>query len=84
MFDDQGTERGQAIRGSVISIVVLSKNYASSSWCLKNLLEILKCKEQIVTTVFYGVDPSDVRKQTGDFGKAFKETCRGSKDGDKL
>lgn len=26
-------------------------------------------------TVFYDVEPSDVRKQTGDFGKAFKETC---------
>lgn len=86
MFDDQGIERGQviapaitqAIRQSRISIIVLSKNYASSSWCLDELLEILKCKEdmgQIVMTVFYGVDPSHVRKQTGDFGKAFKETC---------
>lgn len=26
-------------------------------------------------TVFYGVHPSDVRKQTGEFGKAFNETC---------
>ncbi|CAN6971194.1 unnamed protein product [Brassica rapa subsp. trilocularis] len=87
MFDDQGIERGQtiapelirAIRESRISIVVLSKNYASSSWCLDELVEIFKCKEdknQIVMTVFYsGVDPSDVRKQTGDFGKAFKKTC---------
>jgi len=30
---------------------------------------------QIVMTVFYGVDPSDVRKQAGDFGIAFSETC---------
>ncbi|EFH44545.1 hypothetical protein ARALYDRAFT_493465, partial [Arabidopsis lyrata subsp. lyrata] len=54
------------------------KNYASSSWCLDELLEIIKCKEamgQIVMTVFYGVDPSDVRKQTGEFGRAFDETC---------
>nr|CAZ44326.1 putative disease resistance protein [Raphanus sativus] len=88
MFDDQGIERGQtiapaltqAIRESRISIVVLTKHYASSRWCLDELLGILKCKEemgQIVMTIFYGVDPSDVRKQTGDFGKVFKETCRG-------
>ncbi|QBJ07459.1 hypothetical protein EYS10_02475 (plasmid) [Rahnella aquatilis] len=46
---------------------------------MDELLGILKCKEemgQIVMTIFYGVDPSDVRKQTGDFGKVFKETCR--------
>ncbi|KAF8088333.1 hypothetical protein N665_0545s0002 [Sinapis alba] len=87
MFDDEGIERGktiapalaQAIRESRISIVVFTKNYVSSSWCLDELLGILKCKEeigQIVMTIFYGVDPSDVRKQTGDFGKVFKETCR--------
>jgi len=86
MFDDQGIERSQiiasaltkAIRESRISIVLLSKNYAASSWCLDELLEILECKEnmgQTVMTVFYGVDPCDVRGQTGDFGIAFNKTC---------
>ncbi|KAG7611160.1 Toll/interleukin-1 receptor homology (TIR) domain superfamily, partial [Arabidopsis suecica] len=83
MFDDQGIERSQtiapaliqAIRESRISIVVLSKNYASSSWCLNELVEILKCKD-VVMPIFYEVDPSDVRKQTGDFGKAFKKSCK--------
>ncbi|CAN7026251.1 unnamed protein product, partial [Brassica oleracea var. botrytis] len=94
MFDDQGIERGhtiapaltQAIRESRISIVVFTKNYASSSWCLDELLGILKCREeigQIVMTIFYGIDSSDVRKHTGDFGKVFKETCRGKTEEEK-
>ncbi|CAF2055642.1 BnaC06g05560D [Brassica napus] len=40
----------------------------------------MKCRgeyKQTVMTVFYEVDPTDVRKQTGDFGKAFDETCVG-------
>ncbi|CAA7034575.1 unnamed protein product [Microthlaspi erraticum] len=93
-FKDHNIERGQtigpelvqAIRESIVSIVVLSKNYASSSWCLDELLEILKCKEalgQIVMTIFYDVDPSDVRKQSGDFGSAFERTCEGKTEDDK-
>ncbi|XP_023642987.1 disease resistance protein RML1B-like isoform X2 [Capsella rubella] len=91
MFDDEKIKRGgdlspslkTAIRESKISIVILSQQYASSGWCLDELVEILKLKKamkQIVMTVFYGVEPSDVRKQTGDFGKAFKKTCANKTD----
>ncbi|KAG6676636.1 hypothetical protein I3842_15G162100 [Carya illinoinensis] len=64
----------EAIEVSRISIIVFSKNYASSTWCLDELLKILdQCKEsmqQRVLLVFYHVDPSDVRHQRKSFGKA--------------
>ncbi|VVB15008.1 unnamed protein product [Arabis nemorensis] len=87
-FRDDGIKRSrsiwpeiqQAIWESKISIVILSRNYAGSSWCLNELLEIMECREvrgQTLMPVFYEVDPSDVRKQKGDFGKAFEKTCVG-------
>ncbi|KAF8107352.1 hypothetical protein N665_0123s0043 [Sinapis alba] len=93
-FKDQEITRGytigpelvQAIRESRLSIVVLSKKYASSSWCLDELVEILKCKKdhgRMVMAIFYQVDPSDVRKQRGEFGSAFQKTCEGKGEGEK-
>ena len=80
--DDEGLERGKpislellnAIEKSKFAIIVLSRNYATSSWCLDELVKIVECKEKAglgVLPVFYGVDPSDVRKQTGSFAEAF-------------
>ncbi|KAG6675511.1 hypothetical protein I3842_15G106600 [Carya illinoinensis] len=81
-YIDDKLERGdeisqalfQAIEGSMISIIILSKNYAESRWCLNELLKIFECMEtvkQIVLPVFYDVDPSNVRHQKGSFGEAF-------------
>jgi hypothetical protein len=64
----------KAIEESAISIIVLSKNYASSHWCLDELIKILECKKiwkQHVLPVFYHVDPSEVRNQTNNVGEAF-------------
>ncbi|XP_010665294.3 disease resistance protein RUN1 isoform X1 [Vitis vinifera] len=80
--DDEGLERGgeiqpsllKAIEDSMISVVVFSENYAHSKWCLDELEKIMQCsreKGQKVLPIFYHVDPSDVRKQTGSFGEAF-------------
>lgn len=93
-FIDHGIERSRpigpellsAIRESRISDIVFSKSYASSSWCLNELVEIHKCYmevDQTVIPIFYGVDPSDVRKQTGEFGKAFGETSKGTTEDEK-
>ncbi|XP_044470065.1 disease resistance protein RPP2B-like [Mangifera indica] len=66
----------KAIEHSKISVIIFSKGYPASRWCLKELEVIVKCKnkyDQIVIPVFYEVDPSDVRNQRGDFGIAFGE-----------
>ncbi|CAL2275724.1 unnamed protein product [Prunus armeniaca] len=66
----------KALEQSRISIVILSSNYANSKWCLDELSKIIECMNgmrQRVLPVFYDVEPSEVRKQTGTFGNAFAE-----------
>ncbi|PON39311.1 TIR domain containing protein [Trema orientale] len=68
--DEISTALVEAIKKSKVSIIIFSKNYASSSWCLDELVQILRCKEktkQKIIPIFYGVDPSDFRKQQGNY-----------------
>ncbi|RZB92294.1 TMV resistance protein N [Glycine soja] len=80
-IDDEGLQRGEeitpalvkAIQESKIAIIVLSINYASSSFCLHELATILEClmgKGRLVLPVFYKVDPSHVRHQNGSYEEA--------------
>ncbi|KAL4622191.1 hypothetical protein ACB092_06G279900 [Castanea dentata] len=74
--EDLSSEILQAIRGSRMSIIVFSENFASSRWCLKELVEIMECRRRLkqrVIPLFYGVDPSDVRKQRGSYNQALVE-----------
>ncbi|KAK4259607.1 hypothetical protein QN277_005921 [Acacia crassicarpa] len=63
----------KAIERSRISIIVFSKNYATSTWCLEELAHIIWCKKlknQLVMPIFYKVDPSDVQYQRNSFQEA--------------
>jgi len=64
-----------AIEESRIFIPVFSANYASSSFCLDELVQIIHCKEKgrIVLPVFYGVDPTNVRHHRGSYSEALAE-----------
>lgn len=76
-----------AIEKSLLSIVVLSENYASSTWCLKELAHILECRRKrgmVVIPVFYEVDPSHVRKLSGSFEKSFAKHERDSTSFDRI
>ncbi|XP_050387039.1 disease resistance protein RPV1-like isoform X2 [Argentina anserina] len=80
--DEDELERGEGIRPELekaiqqsrSSVIVFSKDYASSTWCLDELVMILEHKrtsDHVVLPVFYDVDPSDVRKQSGSVAMAF-------------
>ncbi|XP_030963923.1 TMV resistance protein N-like [Quercus lobata] len=82
--DEEKLERGKSIKPELLkaieesrfTIVILSKNYATSTWCLDELVKIIECMKEMKTTVFpifYDVDPSNVRKQTGSFAEAFSK-----------
>lgn len=59
----------RSIESSMISIFVFSENYASSTWCLNELVKS-RNHGQMVLPVFYKVDPLEVRKQEWKFGVA--------------
>lgn len=81
-IDNEGLKRGEgitpslvkAIQESTIAITIFSKNYASSTFCLDELVHILDCiqkRGKLVLPIFYDVDPSDVRHQRGNYEEAF-------------
>ncbi|KAL6183565.1 hypothetical protein ACLB2K_044976 [Fragaria x ananassa] len=93
-LDDTELRRGEniaeelirAIQQSKISVIVFSRKYAESRWCLEELVKIMECRRtlrQTVLPIFYYVDPSDVRKQTGTLAEAFDQKHK-DKDEDKV
>ncbi|KAL7603906.1 hypothetical protein Lser_V15G15869 [Lactuca serriola] len=80
--DDERLHKGKkideellkSIEDSKIFIIIFSLNYASSSWCLRELVKIMECQksndQQSAYPVFYDVEPSEVRKPNGAFAEA--------------
>nr|GEX33313.1 Toll/interleukin-1 receptor (TIR) domain-containing protein [Tanacetum cinerariifolium] len=80
--DDEKIKKGKrisddlfkSIQDSKFYIIVFSKNYASSSWCLEELVKIMECQKMTGHTaypLFYDVEPTEVRKQSGAVGETF-------------
>ncbi|KAF3784522.1 hypothetical protein EJ110_NYTH29982 [Nymphaea thermarum] len=72
-IDNEELERGERIEelfhyieASKIFVPVLSKGYADSRWCLREITKMVECGRLIIP-IFFDVDPRDVRKQSGPF-----------------
>ncbi|XP_048423350.1 disease resistance protein RPV1-like [Pyrus x bretschneideri] len=83
-IDEDDLQRGEeikeqlfrAIEESWICIIVFSKRYADSSWCLNELVKIMECKSILgrhVLPIFYHVEASDIRKQEGSLAPIFRK-----------
>ncbi|KEH26724.1 putative TIR domain-containing protein [Medicago truncatula] len=79
-IDDNDLERGdeitpklvKAMEESRIFIPIFSANYASSSFCLDELVHIIHCyktKSCLVLPVFYDVEPTHIRHHSGSYGE---------------
>ncbi|CAN1812236.1 Disease resistance protein L6 [Linum perenne] len=83
--DDDELRKGEGIWSTLVKVInqskiyvpIISKNYAYSKWCLKELVEIVKQQRKdnrhIILPIFYMVNPRDVRHQTGPYQNAFLE-----------
>nr|VDD01975.1 unnamed protein product [Brassica rapa] len=69
-------ELARAIEQSKLAVVVISKKYAASTWCLEELVKIMDFVNKgslTVIPVFHNVNPCHVRRQIGQVALQFKK-----------
>uniref|UniRef100_A0A5K0Y434 ADP-ribosyl cyclase/cyclic ADP-ribose hydrolase n=1 Tax=Nymphaea colorata TaxID=210225 RepID=A0A5K0Y434_9MAGN len=79
-IDNEDLHRGETIEElfsyierSKVFVPIISKGYADSKWCLKEIAKIVECAgRRLIVPIFFGVQPSHVRHQAGPFQSAFK------------
>ncbi|XP_019239660.1 PREDICTED: TMV resistance protein N-like isoform X2 [Nicotiana attenuata] len=80
--DDRSVEKGKTIKDELIgaveesrlAVIVFSANYASSRWCLEELIKIIECKiqrKQTVIPICYGINESEKCSIVDAFAEAF-------------
>lgn len=71
-----GSDLSKCIRDSKLAVVVVSESYPTSVLCLNELQTILNLQDEgqlSVLLIFYGVDTSNIRKQTGEYAEPFRK-----------
>ncbi|KAI6679448.1 hypothetical protein NL676_033329, partial [Syzygium grande] len=79
--EEIGGELLRAIYNSKIYVLIFSKDYASSKWCLRELalmVEQRKRDQKVILPIFYEVDASDLKRKTGSYGEALRKHVRQS------
>ncbi|KAI6705131.1 hypothetical protein NL676_008093 [Syzygium grande] len=85
--EEISTALTRAIEESQVAIIVFSEDYASSPWCLEEVVKIMECKGKglIVFPVFYRVEPREVRGMRESYGRALaKHESKFGKDSEKV
>ncbi|XP_039163158.1 toll/interleukin-1 receptor-like protein [Eucalyptus grandis] len=74
--DEEEISKGEKIKGellhaiesSKVYLLIFSRNYASSTWCLRELTHIVQCSnkanDKVILPVFFDVNSDDVKLKT--------------------
>ncbi|XP_039158558.1 TMV resistance protein N-like [Eucalyptus grandis] len=78
----------KAIRHARFALIMFSRNYADSKWCMNELVGILECKRRyenhghLAVPIFFDVKPEDISKLTSgsEFAQGFERLRGNEKD----